>query len=164
MNCLHLKLYSVMLIFPLAPHKVAHGANTFQIWFLWVKTLRNGYLWNCWTDWLHLKFYGIVSICSCAVLWSLAHFTHMGLPIVHLTHMGLPMGQNVNLWNCWIDFLHFKFCGNGYLCNHWMGCQISDLWADGWSHFLNACLYCLTYFVSVRTMSLVIRLTLYSVC
>ena len=34
------------------------------------KTLRNPYLWNCWMDLYHLKFYGIVLTCSCATSWS----------------------------------------------------------------------------------------------
>ena len=52
-------------------------------------------------DFLHLKFFGIVLTCSCAPLWS----------VVHFTHMGLPMDQNTYLWKCWMVFLPSKFYG-----------------------------------------------------
>ena len=60
------------------------------------------YIWNCWMDYLHLKFYGIASTCSCAASYHLPIW-HICIA-THSTHMGLPFGENMNLWNRWVDF------------------------------------------------------------
>ena len=75
--------------------------------------LRNPYLCDRSTDYLHSKFCGIVQACSCA------------LSFAHLPHMGLPMGQKLvkfatnwvqtlriaYLWNRWMDVPHLKIHG-----------------------------------------------------
>ena len=49
--------------------------------------VRNPYLCNRFTDFLHSKFCGIVQACSCA------------LSFAHLPQMGLPMGQKLQTSN-----------------------------------------------------------------
>ena len=39
--------------------------------------LWNAYLSNCWTDFLHSEFYGIVLTWSCAMPWPFAHLSHI---------------------------------------------------------------------------------------
>ena len=45
---------------PMGQKLVKFGTN-------WVQTLQKAYLWNCWMDWPHLKFHGLVWTCSCAL-------------------------------------------------------------------------------------------------
>ena len=77
--------------------------------------LRNPYLCNRLTDFLHSKFCGIVWACRCALSWSYAHLPHMGLPMgKKLVKFGTNWVQtlrNAYLWNCWMDLPHLKFHG-----------------------------------------------------
>ena len=77
--------------------------------------LWNPYLCNCLTDFLHSKFCGIVQACRCALSWSYAHLSHMGLPmgqkLVKFATNWVQTLRNAYLWNCWMDLPHFKFYG-----------------------------------------------------
>ena len=77
--------------------------------------LRNPYLCKRLTDFLHLKFCGIVQASSCALLWSFAHLPHMGLPMGQkLVKFATNWVQTLRipyLWNRWMDVPHLKFHG-----------------------------------------------------
>ena len=64
--------YSCLMSGTFAPWGLAYGPKTCQIWYQWVQTLRNSYLWNHWTGFLHSNFYGFIYSCSCVVSGSLA--------------------------------------------------------------------------------------------
>ena len=77
--------------------------------------LRNPYLCNRLTDFLHSKFCGIVWACRCALSWPYAHLPHMGLPmgqkLVKFATNWVQTLRNAYLWNCWMDLPHLKFHG-----------------------------------------------------
>ena len=56
----HLPIWPICGL-PMDQKLVKFGTN-------WVQTLRNAYLWKCVMDLAHLKFYGLVSSYSCALL------------------------------------------------------------------------------------------------
>ena len=77
--------------------------------------LRDPYLCNRLMDFLDSKFCGIAQACSCALSWSFAHLTHMGLPMGQkLVKFGTNRVQtfrNVYLWKWVMDLAHLKFYG-----------------------------------------------------
>ena len=105
-NCLDMKLCNIMVICPLAPYGHSHGPETSNLvpagsWFCRVN------ISEVLDSVLHSKVFRIVLTCSCAMLW----------PLAHLTHMGLRMDKNTYLWKHWMDFLHSKFYGIVLICS-----------------------------------------------
>ena len=111
-NCVDLKLCSIMIICQFAAYGLPMGQKLVKTGSNGVPTLPNTYLWvwNCWTDLLHSKFYGIVWTCSCATSWSFTHLPHMVLPMGQKLGIsgapGVPTLRNTNLWNHVLDGLH----------------------------------------------------------
>ena len=80
------------------------------------------------TDFHDSKFCGIVYACSCALLWSFAHLTHMGMPMgqkrVKCGTNWVQTLRNSYLWKCVMDLAHLKFYGLVLTCNR----LVSQMW------------------------------------
>ena len=70
-------------------------------------------------------------------VWSSVELSRLAVVqcLAHLTNMGLPMCQSLYLWD------------------HWVGCLLWDLWAEGCCYSLNACYALVTIITTPRWAS-----------
>ena len=71
---------------------------------------------NHWADFLQITFNGTILACRCAISWSFAHCSHIGM----LTDviLNLEMLQTLQLSNHWADSFQIKFIGTVLVCRY----------------------------------------------